>query len=157
MISQSHAKQEFEDPVSTISDLRVWEKAFELAAAVIRNAEKIPPDIGFGLSGQMRIVALSIPSYIARGHSRATSAEFLRGLYQARGALTVLKTRLTLCAELGFATDLETRRIGMQLRELRRMIDLVIDDLRGIRAPGGPRPRLKAIPGPRSLPSRSTA
>jgi len=131
----------------TICNLRVWEKAFELAVAVFRLAERIPPDIGLGLSGQMRVVALSIPSYIARGRSRGTNLEFLRGLYQARGALSVLKGRLSFYAELGFATDLELRRVDVQLREASRMIDFIIADLRRIRGLVAPRSTTEEIPG----------
>ena len=146
MISQSQSKKELEKAVPTIGDLQVWVSAFELAVAVFKLAEKIPLDAGLGLSGQMRIVALSISSYIARGRSRATSQEFLRGLYQARGALSVLKRLVSFSAELGFAAELELRRVDLQLVEVGRMVDLAVADLRGAGDPVALKPPTKGIP-----------
>jgi four helix bundle protein len=112
------------------TDLRVWEKAFELAVAIFKVADKIPQGMGMSLNSQMRVAALSIPSYIARGQSRATAKEFLRGLYLAQGALSELESHMFLCSELGYATDLELRRIDVQIREIRRMSSAIISRLR---------------------------
>src|SRR6266850_6176365 len=111
-------------------DLRVWEKSFELAVAIFKIADKIPQGMGMSLNAQMRVAALSIPSYIARGQSRASGKEFLRGLYLAQGALSELETHMFLCSELGYATDLEMRRIDVQIREIRRMSSMIISRLR---------------------------
>ena len=118
-----------EDPAG-FRNLRVWEKSFELAVAIFKIADKIPQGLGISLNAQMRIAALSIPSYIARGQSRSSGKEFLRGLYLAQGALSELETHLFLCTELGYASDLEMRRLDVQIRELRRMSAAIISRIR---------------------------
>jgi four helix bundle protein len=110
--------------------LRVWERSFELAVTIFKIADRIPQGMGLSLSAQMRVAALSIPSYIARGQSRSSGKEFLRGLYLAQGALSELETHVFLCTELGYATELDVRRIDGQVRELRKMIGAVISRLR---------------------------
>ncbi|HZE89342.1 MAG TPA: four helix bundle protein [Verrucomicrobiae bacterium] len=137
MMSQSRSKEELEKSAPTVCDLRVWEQAFELALGVFRIAEKIPLENCPGLSAELRVVALSIPSYIARGHSRATTREFLRGLYQARGALLVLRARLYLCGQLDLATPLELRRLDARRSEVSRLIETHVAELRGSREVAG--------------------
>jgi len=111
-------------------NLRVWEKSFELAVSIFKIADKIPQGMGISLSAQMRIAALSIPSYIARGQSRHSGKEFLRGLYLAQGALSELETHVFLCAELGYATEMEVHRIDAQVREIRKMTAGIISQLK---------------------------
>ncbi len=130
MSSQEHPKGPAGESGPGYRNLRVWEKSFELAVAIFKIADKIPQGMGISLSAQMRIAALSIPSYIARGQSRSNGKEFLRGLYQAQGALSELETAMFLCSELGYASDLEMRRIDVQIREVRRMTASVISRLR---------------------------
>ncbi|MBI3449808.1 MAG: four helix bundle protein [Acidobacteria bacterium] len=136
MSSEMNGKTDPPEDPSGYRNLRVWEKSFELAVAIFKIADKIPQGLGISLNAQMRIAALSIPSYIARGQSRASGKEFLRGLYLAQGALSELETHLFLCAELGYATELEMRRVDVQIREIRRMSSSVISRLRAAAGSG---------------------
>lgn len=111
-------------------NLRVWEKSFELAVAIFKIADKIPLGLGLSLSAQMRVAALSIPSYIARGQSRTSGKEFIRGLYLSQGALSELETHLFLCSELGYANEAEIRHVDSQIREIRKMTSSIISRLR---------------------------
>lgn len=131
-------------------NLRVWEKSFELAVAIFKIADRIPMGLGITLNAQMRIAALSIPSYIARGQARAAGREFLRALYLAQGALTELETHMFLASELGYATPLDLERIGAQIDEVRRMTAVVIRRMKA--AGGGP-----AAPPMSARPARNTA
>lgn len=151
MTFQSRQKEELRKSAPTVCDLRVWEQAFGLALSVFRIAEKIPPESCPGLSGELRIVALSIPSYIARGHSRATTEEFLRGLYQARDAASVLRARLYLCGQLDLATPLELRRVDAQRTEVSRLIDAHVDELRASRRECGRPWSTRGLPVARNI------
>lgn len=111
-------------------NLRVWEKSFELAVAVFKIADRIPETLGLTLSGEMRIAALSIPSQIARSQSKISNREYLRGLCHAQNALRQVESQVDLCEELGYASELEVRRIAGQAGEVRRMLSLVIARLR---------------------------
>jgi len=119
-------------PGSGYESLRVWEKSFELAVAVFKIADRIPESLGLTLGGEMRITALSIPSQIARSQSKISNREFLRGLCRAQNSLKEVENHVSLCEELGYASELEVRQIDVRTREVRRMLSLVISRLRTI-------------------------
>ena len=121
-----------DDPDPGFRNLRVWEKSFELAVGIFKIADKIPEALGITLNGQMRIAALSIPSFLARSQARISNKDFLRGLCLAQNALSELETHMELCSELGYASELDMRRIGAQLKEVRRMTSIVISKLRAV-------------------------
>ena len=52
-----------------------------------------------------RRAAISIPSNIAEGASRAGTKEFLQFLYIARGSASELETQLLLAEKLGYLSD----------------------------------------------------
>jgi four helix bundle protein len=81
--------------------LRVWQDALKLVADVYRLTADFPADERFGLIGQMRRAAISVPSNIAEGAARGTRKEFLRFLYIARGSLSELETQLKVASMLG--------------------------------------------------------
>jgi four helix bundle protein len=113
-------------------NLRVWEKSFELAVAIFKIADRIPEALGISLNGQMRIAALSIPSFLARSQAKVSNKDFLRGLCLSQNALSELETHMELCSELGYASELDMRRIGTQMKEVRRMTSIVISKLRAV-------------------------
>jgi four helix bundle protein len=51
-------------------DLIVWQKAMDLVIAVYRVSKGFPKEETYGLTGQMRRAAASIPSNIAEGQGR---------------------------------------------------------------------------------------
>jgi four helix bundle protein len=73
--------------VRTYQDLTAWRKAFDLCADVYRATRRFPRSEIYGLAGQMRRAAVSIPSNIAEGFGRRTTPDFLRSLYIAYGNL----------------------------------------------------------------------
>jgi len=71
-----------------------------LAEIVYRVTRSFPADERFGLVSQMRRAAVSVPSNIAEGAARRTSAEYLNFLHIARGSLAELETQSTLALRL---------------------------------------------------------
>ena len=51
----------------TYRDLKAWQKAMALVAAVYFHTQKFPQEEMYGLTSQMRRAAVSIPSNIAEG------------------------------------------------------------------------------------------
>ena len=74
-----------------------------LVEAVYRLSAKFPSDERFGLTSQLRRSSVSVPSNIAEGAARSSSADYLRFLHVARGSLSELDTQLLLARRLGLA------------------------------------------------------
>ncbi len=108
----------------------LWEKAFELAVAVFKVVDRIPPDLGLALTGQMRLAALSIPSHLSHSRSRRSTREYARGLSAALHALKDLEGQVSLCCELGYANETEERRLVASIRELKRAATRILRGLR---------------------------
>ena len=60
--------------------LKVWEKAHQLALAVYKVTKGFPKEELYGLTSQIRRASMSIPTNIAEGCGRNTDAEFARFL-----------------------------------------------------------------------------
>ena len=75
-------------------ELKVWQKAKDLAVLIykITSDGKLSKD--FGLRDQIRRSAVSIASNIAEGDERETDKESVRFFYIAKGSLAELRTQL---------------------------------------------------------------
>lgn len=83
-------------------DLDVWKKAVDLVVAIYEVSASFPRNEMFGLTSQVRRSAVSVPSNVAEGHSRKSTAEFLRHISIAQGSLSELETQLVISsAEIG--------------------------------------------------------
>lgn len=72
----------------------------------IYEATKLfPRDEQFGLTGQMRRSAISIPSNIAEGAGRRGNKEWTRFLYIALGSLSELETQIEIAEMLDYIND----------------------------------------------------
>jgi four helix bundle protein len=115
--------------VLSFRDLTVWQEAMALVEDVYRVTEAMPRDELFGLRSQLRRSAISVPSNIAEGHARDSTAEFLRFISIAMGSIAELETqlllanRLQLCDSRGLDPVLErVGSVGRLLRGLQRSI-----------------------------------
>jgi len=64
--------------VRNYQELIVWQKAMDLVDAVYATSQSFPREEIYGLTTQLRRAAVSIPSNIAEGQGRRTTADFLR-------------------------------------------------------------------------------
>ncbi|MEX0655056.1 MAG: four helix bundle protein [Phycisphaeraceae bacterium] len=74
--------------------LDAWQRAMDSYDAVHDLSRTFPPDERFGLTGQIRRAALSVPSNVAEGYGRRHRREYLHHLYIARGSLMETETQL---------------------------------------------------------------
>ena len=98
-------------PVRTYRDLKAWQKAFDLCADVYRLTRRFPRSEVYGLTAQMQRAAVSIPSNIAEGFGRRTTADFLRSLYIAYGSVCELQTQVLLAARLDYLPKKEANSL----------------------------------------------
>ena len=60
--------------IKSYKELLVWQKGLTLVKMVYKATKEFPADERFGLVSQTRRAAVSIPSNIAEGQSRRTTA-----------------------------------------------------------------------------------
>lgn len=83
-------------------NLRVWQDAMSLVEASYAFSDAFPATERFGLTAQLRRVAVSIPSNIAESAARRSTLEYLRFLSIARGSLAELDTQCQIAARLRY-------------------------------------------------------
>ena len=62
----------------TYKDLKVWQKADELALEIYKITKAFPKDELYGLTSQIRRAALSVPTNIVKGYARKGDKELSR-------------------------------------------------------------------------------
>lgn len=83
-------------------NLRVWEKADQLAYDVYQVTKKFPKEELYGLTSQLRRAALSIPTNIVEGKGRQNSGERKHFLNIALGSLSEVEYLMEFSAKLGY-------------------------------------------------------
>lgn len=103
-------------------ELKVWQKAIDLAVEVYRITEKLPKDERFGLISQMNRSAVSIPSNIAEGTGRNTNKDFNNFLGVALGSSFELDTQLVISNKLEYVNDQDFQKTEKEVEHLQNMI-----------------------------------
>lgn len=94
----------------------------DLVATTYRLTEGFPKDEAYGLSSQLRRAAVSIPSNIAEGHTRAHRKEYLQHISLAQASLAELETQVEIAARLNYLTAQEKNQILEQASLLGRSL-----------------------------------
>jgi four helix bundle protein len=87
--------------VGDFKKLKVWQKSHQLALAVYKSTVGFPDQERFGLTGQLRRSAASIPANTAEGCGRGTDNELGRYVRISLGSATELEYHLLLARDLG--------------------------------------------------------
>ena len=110
-------------------ELIVWQKAMMLVELIYRHVQMFPADERFRLCDQLSRAAISVPSNIAEGYGRGTSAEYARFLGIARDSLYEVETQLEIAVQLSFIE--EASESFALIDEIRAMLIAMIAKLRG--------------------------
>ena len=102
--------------------LNVWRKAHQLTLAVYEATRKFPDDERYGLTGQMRRCAASVPTNIAEGCGRSTSGDFARFLDIASGSASELEYHLLLARDLAYIDNSTHERLTAETIEVKQML-----------------------------------
>jgi four helix bundle protein len=111
-------------------DLIVWRKAMALATEIYTVTATFPRTETFGLTTQLRRAAVSIPSNLAEGSARRTSAEFMSFLHIARGSQAEIDTQLRLALALGYLPNEVVADLLAKVDEIGRLLTAVIQGVR---------------------------
>jgi four helix bundle protein len=114
--------------IESYRDLQVWQRGVDLTERIYQATQPFPPDERFGLVAQLRRAAVSIPSNIAEGWGRMSTAEFIRFL-SAHGSLTEVETQIIVSRRLGFIDESVKRRILDETTVERKMLRALIRSL----------------------------
>ncbi|MBW8303446.1 MAG: four helix bundle protein [Brevundimonas sp.] len=81
-----------------------------------------PQDERFGLISQVRRAAVSVPSNIAEGCARRSTAEFVRFLSIARGSLAEVETQIIIATRLSYLDQTSQTSLLEAADEISRML-----------------------------------
>ena len=111
-----------EGHVKSYRDLILWQKSMELVERVYRMTSSFPAEETYGLSSQVRRAAVSVPSNIAEGQARSSTADFLRFIAIAQGSRAEVETQTILAERLGYVTAHQISEILSLSAEIAKML-----------------------------------
>ena len=109
--------------VRKYTELIAWQKAIDFVEAVYRFSSTFPGSELYGLTGQLRRAAVSVPSNIAEGQSRNSSREFIHYLGIAYGSLSEVETQLVIAQRLKYIDCVELEGLLEKAGEVGRLIN----------------------------------
>jgi hypothetical protein len=74
------------ESISHFRELQVWQRGMDIVQAVYEVSGGFPKTEIYGLTSQLRRAAVSVPSNIAEGHTRASTKEYLHHLSMAQAS-----------------------------------------------------------------------
>lgn len=115
--------------VKSYRDLIVWQKAMDLVQMVYQVTKQFPKDELYGLTNQVRRAAVSVPSNVAEGQARNSTAEFRNFLSIARGSLAEVETQLLIATRLEYMTKEQLAPILSLQEEVNKMLNALMKTL----------------------------
>jgi four helix bundle protein len=115
--------------VKHYQELIVWQKSMDLVEEVYRATRSFPREEIYGITSQLRRAAVSIPSNIAEGQGRRTTADFLRHLSIAYGSLLELETQILIAARLRYLIPEKCKAIMQLAAEVGRILNGLMSSL----------------------------
>lgn len=98
-------------------NLLAWQKAMDLVIEIYEATKQFPSEEIYGLTGQLRRAAVSVPSNIAEGAADRTTQQFSNFLSNSIGSLNEIDTQLILSLRLGYLTEMKHDRLHKLLDE----------------------------------------
>jgi four helix bundle protein len=102
--------------------LIVWQKSRNIVKDVYLLTKKYPKEEMFGLTQQIRRAAVSIPSNIAEGSGRGTTADVAHFLDIANGSACEVETQLYLSLDLEYISQTEFDDVNNKLQDIEKLI-----------------------------------
>jgi four helix bundle protein len=115
--------------IQSYRDLIVWKKSMSLVLDIYRNTQAFPKTETYGLATQLRRAAVSVPSNIAEGQARLSTAEFKQSLGHARGSLMEVETYILLAQELGYLERDQSEGLLAGSAEVGRILNGLLNSL----------------------------
>ena len=114
-------------------ELKVWQKAHQLALEIYKVTSSFPKEEIYTLVSQLRRSAISIPANIVEGQSRNTTKEYLQFLYNARGSLEETRHHLLLSRDLEYLSPSDYEDLEVGYEEVSKMPNRLISIMKSQR------------------------
>ena len=108
--------------IESFRDLLVWQKSIDLAVRCHRVAKRFPRDEQPALGYQTRKSSLSIPSNIAEGFARHSTASYVQHLWTAHASGAELQTQLIVGNRIEIVSEQEAAALLADAEEVGRML-----------------------------------
>ena len=105
-----------------IRKYEVFQLADQLVLEVYRVSARFPKSEMFGLTGQMRRAAASVPMNLAEGAARAGAKEFAQFVNVAVGSCEEIRYQLHLAEALGYLTEGEQQTLDCRYESVKKML-----------------------------------
>ena len=115
--------------VKNYQELIAWQKAMDLVVEIYTISKAFPRDEIYSLTNQIRRAAVSIPSNIAEGQGRRTTADFLRHLSIAYGSLREVETQILIATRLRYVAREKCQEIIAIAGEVGRLLNGLMSSL----------------------------
>ena len=115
--------------VKDYKDLKIWQKGIEIVDKVYEITSGFPKSELYGLAGQMRRAAVSIPSNVAEGFARKSNKEYKQFLYVSLGSCAELDTQLIIAKRRGYVEGRKAKELAEEINHESRMLSSLISKL----------------------------
>lgn len=103
-------------------NLKVWQKAHDLALLTYRLTADFPREETFGLRHSLRKIAVDIPAYIAEGAVKPSDAEFASSMGYALSLAKRLEYYALMAHDLEFLQTDVFESLGGEIIEVQKML-----------------------------------
>ncbi len=125
--------------MKTFEDLPVWQAGRELVKRVYALTRREPFRSDRGLCDQIQRAAVSVPSNIAEGHERGSTADLIQFLFYAKGSAGEVRSQLYHAEDLGYADRQTCDALRDFCRDISRQIAAWIQSMQTPGFKGGPK------------------
>lgn len=115
--------------ITSFRDLSVWQKSMDLAVAAHRIAKRLPRDEQPVLGYQIRKSALSMPSNIAEGFSRRSTAFYIQHLWTAHASGAELQSQVEVGRRIDIISEPQCEMLIANAEEIGRMLNGLVGAL----------------------------
>ena len=109
--------------------LNIWEKSHELTLRIYDLTSEFPREEIYGLTSQIRRACASIPTNIAEGCGRGSSAEFMRFLQIAMGSASETEYLILLAHELKYLNANQYTELTNTIISVKKMLTALLKKL----------------------------
>jgi four helix bundle protein len=111
-------------------ELKVWQKAKEVAVSIYAATKVDALARDYGLRDQMQRSSVSIPSNFAEGYARESDKDRCHFLIIAKGSCAELQTQVEIAKDTGLIGPGTARQLDEQCEEVSRMLAGLIKAIR---------------------------